>query len=91
NDDPYDQGWIYQIKPSNWMKETNSYYLADQASDWSKKEFVRFKDFLNGGAMRKFSSEPSMVLLQDGGEIRENVLSELPNEVWEDFQEEFLN
>jgi glycine cleavage system H protein len=91
NDDPYDQGWIYQIKPSEWVKETNSYYLADKATDWSKKEFVRFKDFLNGGAMRKFSSEPSMVLLQDGGEIRENVLSELPNEVWEDFQEEFLN
>ncbi|MEN8227579.1 MAG: glycine cleavage system protein H [Bacteroidota bacterium] len=91
NADPYDQGWIYQIKPSNWVKETHSYYLADKATDWSKKEFVRFKDFLSGGAMRTFSSEPSMVLLQDGGEIRENVLSELPNEVWEDFQEEFLN
>jgi len=31
-----------------------------------------------------------MILLQDGGEIRENVLSDLPNEVWENFQEEFL-
>jgi len=91
NTNPYDQGWIYQIKPSNWMKETQSYYLAEKATEWSKKEFVRFKDFLSGGAMRKFSSEPSMVLLQDGGEIRENVLSELPDEVWEDFQEEFLN
>ncbi len=91
NTDPYEQGWIYQIKPSNWVKETNSYYLADQATSWINKEFVRFKDFLSGGAMRKFSSEPSMVLLQDGGEIRENVLSELPVEVWEEFQEEFLN
>ena len=91
NSDPYEQGWIYQIKPSNWVKETQTYYLAEKATEWSKKEFVRFKDFLSGGAMRKFSSEPSMVLLQDGGEIRENVLSELPDEVWEDFQEEFLN
>jgi len=91
NSDPYDHGWIYQIKPSNWVKETHTYYLADKATEWSKKEFARFKDFLSGGAMRKFSSEPSMVLLQDGGEIRENVLSELPIEVWEDFQEEFLN
>jgi hypothetical protein len=41
--------------------------------------------------MKKFSSESSMVLLQDGGEIRENVLSELPDEVWEDFQKAFLN
>jgi glycine cleavage system H protein len=91
NTNPYDQGWIYQIKPSNWMKETQSYLLAEKATEWSKKELVRFKDFLSVGAMRKFSSEPSMVLLQDGGEIRENVLSELPDEVWEDFQEEFLN
>ena len=91
NSDPYDQGWIYQIKPSNWMKETHGLYLADKATEWSKKELVRFKDFLSVGAMRKYSSEPSMVLLQDGGEIRENVLSELPDEVWEDFQEEFLN
>jgi glycine cleavage system H protein len=91
NSDPYDQGWIYQIKPSNWIKETQTYYLADKATEWSKKEFVRFKDFLSIGAMRKFSTEPSMVLLQDGGEIRENVLSELPDEVWEDFQKEFLN
>jgi glycine cleavage system H protein len=91
NSDPYDQGWIYQIKPSNWVKETQTYYLAEKATEWSKKEFVRFKDFLSAGAMAKYSSEPSMVLLQDGGEIRENVLSELPDEVWEDFQEEFLN
>jgi glycine cleavage system H protein len=91
NSDPYDQGWIYQIKPSNWVKETNTYFLADKATEWSKKEFVRFKDFLSRGAMRRFSTEPSMVLLQDGGEIRENVLSELPDEVWEDFQKEFLN
>ncbi len=91
NSDPYDLGWIYQIKPSNWMKETQSYYLAEKATEWSKREFVRFKDFLSLGAMRKFGSEPSMALLQDGGEIRENVLSELPDEVWEDFQEEFLD
>jgi len=91
NSDPYDQGWIYQIKPSNWIKETHTYYLSDKATEWSKKEFVRFKDFLSRGAMRRFSAEPSMVLLQDGGEIRENVLSELPDEVWEDFQKEFLN
>ena len=91
NKDPYDEGWIYQIKPSNWVKETNSYFLADEATDWSIKELERFKDFLSGGAMRKFSSEPSMILLQDGGEIRDNVLADLPTEVWENFQEVFLD
>ena len=91
NKDPYDEGWIYRIKPSNWVKETNSYFLADEATDWSIKELERFKDFLSRGAMRKFSSEPSMILLQDGGEIQENILSELPNDVWKNFQKEFLN
>ena len=91
NEDPYDKGWIYKIKPSNWIKETNSYLLADAASDWSYLEFVRFKDFLARGPMRTLSTEPSMIMLQDGGEVRENVLSDLPNEVWENFQEEFLD
>ena len=41
--------------------------------------------------MRKYSSEPSMILLQDGGELRDNILSELPDEIWKGFQKEFLN
>jgi len=91
NEDPYKKGWIYKIKPSHWRKETNSYFLAEDATNWSVKELDRFKDFLTGGPLRNYSSEPSMILLQDGGEIRDNILSELPNEVWTDFQEEFLN
>ena len=91
NADPYDEGWVYQIKPSNWRKETSSFMLAEKATEWSDKELTRLKDFLSMGAMRKYSSEPAMMMLQDGGEIRDHVLSELPDEVWEDFQEEFLN
>ncbi len=91
NHDPYRNGWIYQVKPTAWIKETNTYLLAEQAVDWSVKELSRFKDFLAGGPMRKYTGEPSMVLLQDGGEIKENVLEELPDEVWKDFQQEFLS
>ena len=91
NEDPYKRGWIYKIKPSDWRKETKSYFLAEEATNWTAKELDRFKDFLTGGPMRKYTSEPSMILLQDGGEIRDNILSELPNEVWKNFQEEFLN
>lgn len=91
NEDPYNKGWLYQIKPSNWIKDTSSCLLAEKASEWSEKEITRFKDFLSMGAMRKYSSEPAMMMLQDGGEIRDHVLSELPDEVWEDFQKEFLN
>jgi glycine cleavage system H protein len=91
NDDPYLKGWIYQVKPSNWIKDTSSCLLAEKASEWSEKELTRFKDFLSMGAMRKYTSEPAMLMLQDGGEIVDHVLSELPEEVWKDFQEEFLD
>lgn len=91
NADPYESGWLYQVKPTNWIKETSSCLLAEKASDWADQELIRFKDFLSLGAMRKFSSEPSMIMLQDGGEIRDHVLSELPEEVWEDFQKTFLD
>lgn len=91
NADPYERGWLYQIKPSNWMKDTSSCLLAEKASEWSDRELSRFKDFLSRKAMQKFSSEPAMMMLQDGGEIRNHVLSELPGEIWKDFQEEFLD
>lgn len=90
NEDPYGKGWIYKIKPSEWIAETDSYYLAEDAIAWSKKELERFKDFM-AVSMKKYSPETSMVILQDGGELRDQPLSELPNEVWQDFQKSFLN
>jgi len=90
NEDPYGDGWIYKIKPSDWKAETQSYYLADEATDWSKKELERFKDFL-AESTKKYSPEQAMVILQDGGELRDNTLSDMPDEVWKDFQHDFLN
>jgi len=87
--DPYGLGWIYKIKPSKWVAETNSYYMAEDATSWSIQELERFKDFL-AVSMKNHSPEPSMVILQDGGELRDGSLSEMPNEIWRDFQETFL-
>lgn len=88
--DPCDKGWIYKIKPTNWIAETHDYYLAEEATNWSKMEVERFKDFM-AQAVNKYSSAPSLTVLQDGGELRDHVLSELPKEIWSDFQSEFLN
>jgi glycine cleavage system H protein len=90
NDDPYGNGWIYKIKPSNWIEETYTYHLAENATEWSDKELERYKDFL-AVTLNKYSPETSRAILQDGGEIIDNSLSELPNEIWQDFQKEFLN
>lgn len=91
NNDPFGLGWIYRIRPDNWKKETGACLVGGEASAWSKEEIGRFKDFLSGGPMKEYSSRPSMVLLQDGGEIRDKVLSELPDEVWKNFQAEFMD
>jgi glycine cleavage system H protein len=90
NEDPYEKGWIYEIRPSEWIVETDSYHLADEAIAWSKNELERLKDFL-ADSTKKYSSENSMIVLQDGGELRDHPLSELPDKVWQDFQKSFLN
>jgi glycine cleavage system H protein len=90
NKDPYGKGWIYKIKPSGWIAETSSCLLAEDAVAWSKKELERFKDFI-AFSMQTHSPETTKVILQDGGELCDKPLSELPEEVWQDFQESFLN
>jgi glycine cleavage system H protein len=90
NEDPYGKGWICMIRPLEWKTETNSYYLAEEAVSWTKKELDRFKDFLAVSVV-KHSPEPSMVFLQDGGELRDQPLAELPNEIWNEFQKAFLD
>ena len=89
NDDPYSKGWIYKVKPENWIAETSNCYLADEATWWIDSELLRFRDFL-AVSTAKLAPETSGVVLQDGGELRDNALSDLPPEVWNDFQEYFL-
>jgi glycine cleavage system H protein len=90
SEDPYGKGWIYKIKPTNWIEETSTCYLAEEATQWSKTELERFKDFM-AHSVGKYGANPSLMVLQDGGELCDNVLSELPDEIWQDFQQEFLN
>ncbi|MCD4737397.1 MAG: hypothetical protein K8R53_15240 [Bacteroidales bacterium] len=89
NQDPYGQGWIYAIKPTNWKSETNSYLMADGAIKWINQEIERFKDFLTV-SIGKQSAEPSLVTYQEGGELRRNILSEFDEDIWKDFQAAFL-
>lgn len=88
-DDPY-RLWIYTIKPINWKAETNTYYLAEEATIWMLHELVRFKDFM-AAAVAKHIPEPSGIVLQDGGELLDQPLAELPEEIWQEFQDQFLN
>lgn len=90
NNDPYGQGWIYKIKPAKWKEETRMYYLAEEATNWSKKEIERLKDFMAESG-KNYLPQPSLVVMQDGGELLDHTLSMFPEKVWLDFQESFLN
>lgn len=90
NEDPYVKGWMYKIKPSSWVADTNACFVAEDATLWAQQELERFKDFLSV-SLGKYSPQPSHVILQDGGELCDQPLSDLPEQVWQDFQEDFLN
>lgn len=90
NEDPYVKGWMYKIKPSSWVADTNTCFVAEDATSWAQQELERFKDFL-AVSIGKYSPQPSNLILQDGGELRDQPLADLPEEVWQDFQQDFLN
>jgi glycine cleavage system H protein len=89
-DDPFVKGWIYKLEPSDWKAETGYLFLGEEATLWLKKELERFKDFI-ATSMGRSSPEASMVIFQEGGELRNHCLAELPDEIWQDFQKEFLD
>ncbi len=90
NEDPYGKGWICKVKPSNWIADAKCCFFAEEAANWSAMELDRFKDFL-AVTVRNYVPGSAKVVMQDGGELRDHSLSELPAEIWKDFQKEFLN
>lgn len=90
NTDPYQQGWIFKIKPFSWVTDIHSCFLAEDADMWARQELSRFKDFLAESVVKN-SPDPSSVTLQDGGELHDKPLAGLPNEIWQEFQLDFLS
>jgi len=90
NSSPYSDGWIYMIDPSNWLREIQFMIRGDKFSAWLSSEFSRLKDFFASSAMVG-PLEYSHVVLQDGGVLKDNLLSDFGPEVWEEFQTKFID
>jgi hypothetical protein len=90
NTSPYSEGWVYMIEPSGWFKEIQLLDMSEKYKRWLSAEFSRMKDFL-AAILKPESDEYAHVVLQDGGLMKEGVLSEFGPEVWEDFQTNFLD
>ena len=90
NSSPYSDGWIYMIEPSNWIREIQFLFMAEKYKKWLKDEFSRLKDFLSV-FVKPGTVEYAHVILQDGGDLIDNLLSDLGPEVWEEFQTNFID
>jgi len=90
NSFPYSDGWVYMIEPTNWVREIQFLFIAENFKIWLRNEFIRLKDFL--AVMQKTNeTRYAHVVLQDGGELKEGILMDLRSEVWEDFQTHFID
>ena len=64
--------------------------MADKFREWLDDEFTRLKDFMATSASSNRVVYDHIVL-QDGGELTDNVLADMAPEVWEDFQNQFID
>ncbi len=90
NSAPYSEGWVYLIEPKNWLREIQFLFMAEKYKEWLQDEFIRLKDFF-AASIRSNTNVYAHVILQDGGELTDNVLADLGPEVWEDFQCNFID
>lgn len=86
----FTEAWVYQIEPVNWLREVSFMFMFDKYREWLEDEFTRLKDFLAASANSN-TVVYQHIVLQDGGELKDNVLADLGPEVWEDFQSRFID
>lgn len=90
NSDPYAAGWVLMVKPLNWISELNSFFMGELYGDWLKTEAVRLKSFFTS-ALRLQDNLKTAPVMQDGGEITGSILESCGPDMWEEFQEGFIN
>ncbi len=86
--DPY-RSWLVKIEPDRWQEETGSYRMGKEAEEWAGRELSRFKDFLSSVALQE--TPEGQPVLQAGGELIDHPLKSMDGEVWERFQQMFLD
>jgi glycine cleavage system H lipoate-binding protein len=90
NSSPYSHGWVYLIEPKNWVREIQFLFMGEKYKEWLSDEFTRLKDFF-AATVKTNTAVYAHIVLQDGGELTDNVLADLGPEVWEDFQTHFID
>lgn len=65
NTEPYDSGWLAQIEPQSWIKESSDFVSGEDAVNWEGEEFLKFKDFM-ARTSQLYGEENAKLILQEG-------------------------
>lgn len=82
--------WLLKVTPDHWEQDRHFMVMGEHAKDWVTKEFARLRDFM-AFTNHKYSSDLQPVLLQDGGEVDNQLLTNLSPDIWTEFQVEFID
>jgi glycine cleavage system H lipoate-binding protein len=86
--DPYNSGWICEVKPTNLGENLKNLSIAQCAKQWARDEVARLREFFSGVT---FENQLVGQTMQDGGTPVEGVIAYMNDDAWNKFQNEFLN
>ncbi len=86
--DPYGDGWMVKVLPTNLARNLRDLKIAEPAVWWLQEEVRRFRDF----AGRFIGADPELgPRLADGGLPAEGVLEQVDDATLSRFEAEFLS
>jgi len=79
-------GWLYRIIPEEVGGEVSTWMMAEQAADWTRRQYQRLREHLSTRAVG-----PELVrTMADGGEVPTGILATLDDAAWTNFETTFL-
>jgi glycine cleavage system H protein len=81
-----DGGWLYRLRPDRLAHEIPFWMIADQARDWTRRQYDRIREHLLAAA----GGGEVGVTMTDGGDLPVGILGHLDAEVWDAFERRFL-
>ncbi|MDH3456522.1 MAG: hypothetical protein OER90_06735 [Gemmatimonadota bacterium] len=85
--DTDDGRWVYRITPQRLGDEVPSWLVAERASEWSRRQYERLKEYLFG----VLHAGELGLTMTDGGDMPNGVLGSLAGSAWDGIQQEFLD
>lgn len=85
--DPYENGWLCGLKPTNLARDLRHLSIAEEAAAWIRDEVRRFQEFVFS---RPFEHMELGRVMQDGGVPATGLLEFMDDETWKQFTAEFV-